>query len=104
MNTANSNIIAKHKQKIQLFISRFEQMMAENQKLKEEVLRQSEQLSNYKQNIKVKEDKIKELEQKIDELQIAGAFSASSADVKEARQNISRLVREIDKCIALLND
>ncbi len=104
MNTANSNIIARHKQRIELFISKFEQISAENKALKEEVLKQGEQLANYKQSIKNKEDKIKELEQKIDELQIAGAFSASSADVKEARQNISRLVREIDKCISLLND
>ena len=49
-------------------------------------------------------NKIKELEQKIDKLQLAGAFEASAADVKEARQNIGRLVREIDKCISLLND
>ncbi len=104
MNVTNKNIIVNHKQRIELFISKFEQVVAENKKLKEDVLKQNEQLGNYKQIIKTKEDKIKELEQKIDELQLAGAFSSSSADVKEARQNISRLVREIDKCIALLND
>ena len=57
-----------------------------------------------RQNLDNSNEKIKELEQKIDRLQVAGAFEASAADVKEARQNIARLVREIDKCITLLND
>ncbi len=104
MNIFNSSIIAKHKERIELFISKFEQVSAENRRLREQVEVQNEQLGRYKENIKIKEEKIKELEQKIDQLQVAGAFSSSSADVKEARQNISRLVREIDKCIALLND
>ncbi len=104
MNIFNSSVIAKHKERIELFISKFEQVSTENKKLREQVEMLDAQLGRYKETIKIKEEKIRELEQKIDQLQVAGAFSSSSADVKEARQNISRLVREIDKCIALLND
>ena len=49
-------------------------------------------------------DKEKELEKKVNNLQLVEAFKSSSADVKEAKQKIARLVKEIDKCIALLND
>jgi hypothetical protein len=32
------------------------------------------------------------------------AFKASSADVKDAKRKIGKIVKEIDKCISLLND
>ena len=41
---------------------------------------------------------------KEDQLQLTNAFEASSEDVKEAKQKIGRLGKEIDKCISMLND
>ena len=37
-------------------------------------------------------------------MQLGDAFKASSEDVKEAKKKIARIVREIDKCISMLND
>ena len=83
--------------KIELLISRYEQIRAERNDL-------SLKLAACKSELEISNNKIKELEQKIDNLQLIEAFKASAGDVKEAKHNISKLVREIDKCIALLND
>ena len=48
--------------------------------------------------------KIEELEKKVELMQLGDAFKASSEDVKEAKRKIGRIVREIDKCISMLND
>ena len=83
--------------KIELLISKYEQVRAERNDL-------SLRLTECKEQLETSNNKIKYLEQKIDNLQLIEAFKASAEDVKEAKQNIGKLVREIDKCIALLND
>lgn len=37
-------------------------------------------------------------------LKIARTISAKDSEVKETKQRLSKLVREVDKCIALLNE
>lgn len=85
------------KKNIQFVISKYESEHAQKVDL-------MTKLAIYKENLENSNNKIKELEQKIDNLQLIEAFKTSSADVKEAKHNIGKLVREIDKCIALLND
>lgn len=104
MDDSYKILIDGHKKKIELFISRYENLKAENRDLKEAVAQKESEVNACREQLTNSNNKIKELEQKIDKLQLAGAFEASAADVREARQNISRLVREIDKCISLLND
>lgn len=83
--------------KIELLISKYEQVRAEKTDL-------SLKLAQCKEELENSNNKIKELEQKIDNLQLIEAFKASKSDVREAKHNIGKLIREIDKCIALLND
>jgi hypothetical protein len=64
-------------------------LLAENQKNKDEIVRQY--------------DTIKGLEEKNKKLQLAEAFKGSSADTNDAKLKIGRIVKEIEKCIALLN-
>lgn len=85
------------KKKIEIIISKYESLLSDNLLL-------SERLEKCKQSLENSNNKIKELEQKIDNLQLIEAFKTSSGDVREAKQNIGKLVREIDKCISLLND
>ena len=54
--------------------------------------------------LEIKNERIKELEQKVEQMQLADAFTASTDDVKEAKKRIGKIVREIDKCISMLND
>ena len=53
--------------------------------------------------LKEKEAYILEIEEKNKKLQLAGAFKSSSDDAQDAKLKIGKIVREIEKCIALLN-
>lgn len=104
MDEAYKTILDEHKKKIEKFISMYEKLRVENEQLKSLLESRESEIEQYKQVIETKTINIKELEQKIDRLQMAEAFASSAKDVKEAKQNIARIVREIDKCIALLNN
>lgn len=48
--------------------------------------------------------KIEELNAKYDNMLTARVVSVNEGEMKSARMRLSRLVREVDKCIALLNE
>lgn len=104
MNESYKIALETHKRKLELLISRYENLKARNRDLEQALGKKDAEIEDCRAKLNNSNNKIKELEQKIDKLQLAGAFEASAADVKEAKQNIGRLVREIDKCISLLND
>ena len=47
---------------------------------------------------------IKEQEERINKLQLDSAFSNASPDRAEAKRKVSRMIRQIDRCIELLDD
>ncbi|HHV02922.1 MAG: hypothetical protein WCQ69_02080 [Bacteroidales bacterium] len=96
MKPQHAAIINPLKQKIEAFISLHERALTENSELNNKLQTLSEELNIYK---KEKE----ELEQKVEKLQMAGALQTSSEDAKEAKQRIGKLIREIDKCLTMLN-
>ena len=97
MGTESQIIVTNLKSRIEKIISKYELALSENISLKE-------QLQKALVEIEEKDDKIKSLEQKVEQMQLADAFSASTGDVKEARKRIRKIVKEIDKCISMLND
>jgi hypothetical protein len=50
-----------------------------------------------------RENKVKELEIKYERIKLSGALLGEGGNTDEARRKINELVREIDKCVALLN-
>lgn len=50
-----------------------------------------------------RETRIKELEIKYERVKLSGALLGESEHANEAKKKITELVREIDKCVALLN-
>lgn len=58
---------------------------------------------NLLQEIADKDQRLKDLEAKYNTLQMARAVSVDSEDNEVAKKKLNGLVREIDKCIALLN-
>lgn len=97
MSKDYQSVINNLKSKIELLISKYEQVVSENKKLIVD-------LNNCKDALYNNTNNVKELETRISNLQLAEAFKSSSADVKEAKQKIGKIVKEIDRCIALLND
>lgn len=50
-----------------------------------------------------REEKLKELETKYERVKLSGALLGEGENALEAKKKITELVREIDRCVALLN-
>jgi len=50
-----------------------------------------------------RDEKIQELEIKYERVKLSGALLGDGGNAPEAKKKITELVREIDKCVALLN-
>ena len=81
------------KQKITQLIAAYESEAAQCKRLRSELEKSESQNNAYRQQII-------ELERQIDNQKLAGAFL--NGDTSEAKKKIDRLIREIDKCIALM--
>ena len=55
------------------------------------------------EELKTRNSEIEILKDKIEKLKIAKTLTGEEGDSHEAKKQITKLVREIDKCIALLN-
>ena len=62
-----------------------------------------EQLKQVSQANDLLREENKLLRQDIDSIKSAKVISLSQENVKNARQEINQLIRQVDKCIALLN-
>ena len=82
-------------------VSKLIQLYQSVQKEKEDILTENNKL---KSDLSDKDESIKKIEEKIKLLRITKSVSAQDNERnKESRQKINEYVREIDKCIALLN-
>ena len=88
-------MIDKLRQRIQELISVYETEKQERKRLESELDKATIQNKAYK-------EQITELERTIDNLKLADAFKSGNADNTEARKKIDRLIKEIDKCITLM--
>jgi chromosome segregation ATPase len=88
-------MIEKLRQRIQQLISAYETERQERKRLEIELEK------SLTQNNACKEQ-ITELERTIDNLKLADAFKSGNTDNTEARKKIDRLIKEIDKCITLM--
>ena len=74
----------------------------------DELKRENAGLRKLLENEKLKNEKVQaqydELEVNYTNLKTATAISLNGSDVKETKLRLSKLVREVDKCIALLNE
>tara|TARA_B100001173_G_C15690661_1_gene421834 strand:+ start:23 stop:304 length:282 start_codon:yes stop_codon:yes gene_type:complete len=61
-------------------------------------------IENIKKELVNQREIINELEDKIKLVKLSKVFSSSGDDNKRNKQKINEYVREIDKCIALLNN
>lgn len=76
-------------------ILKFQQQKEENEQLLNDLVAKDDELRALKQ-------KFKELTADYNNLKMAKMLEVGDGDLALAKQRISRLVREVDKCIALL--
>ena len=80
-----------------------EALMAEHDKLVELAARLNNELSEAGRQLAAKEEEVKELKARYERAKFSGAILGGGEDAVTARRRVSELVREIDKCIALLD-
>ena len=91
------DLVVNIESKVKKIISLYNSLKKE----KEEILQENNTL---KSEVEDRKTDIKRLEEKIKLLRITKSVSAQDVEKnKESRQKINEYVREIDKCIALLN-
>lgn len=79
------------------------QLFKKYNELENEKLQLENKISSLKQQIEqLNQDKSK-LNQKIEQLNLTSSILSGFDENREAKQKINKLIREIDKCIALLN-
>ena len=84
-------------QKIDRLIAKHEALKEENQSLKQ-------QMNDASKAVKEKDQVIDKLNEQIKVLSMAKSLSGDSGANKDMKLKINELVREIDKCISLLNN
>ena len=96
MSSAQLHELELLRQRINKVLELFTSQKTENEQLKKQNVELEEK-------VQLDQNKIKTLENKYNKLKISKALIASSNDVHDAKLKVNRMVREIDKCIALLN-
>jgi hypothetical protein len=96
MNAGQVQIIEELKSRLARFIA-----ILEREKEEKETLKQNNQ--EFQKKIKMHQARISELELKYANLKIAKSLLSENEGSHDAKIRVNRIVREIDKCIALLN-
>ncbi|HWR99150.1 MAG TPA: hypothetical protein VN249_00970 [Prolixibacteraceae bacterium] len=96
MTERETLLLREFKEKLEQMIGLHQKMKAECQILKEEKKRLDEQI-----NLLTISNQ--DLSKKVEDLKFAKSLAGANEDSHEAKIKINRLVREIDKCISLLN-
>lgn len=94
----------EEKKLLSTFEARLRHLIYLHDELKRENAELKQQLEVKDQEFQKALDDYRELEQRYTDLKNATTISLNGSDVKETKLRLSKLVREVDKCIALLNE
>ncbi|NDP20622.1 MAG: hypothetical protein GZ091_06050 [Paludibacter sp.] len=97
MTNKYEELISAFELKLRKLFSEYKSLQIQNARLKEDLDRKHNDLMHAHQEVL-------ELRKNYDHLCIAKNLSGSEIERDESKQKISKMVREIDKCLALLND
>jgi len=85
------------REKIHQVFREFEELEKRNEELQQEII-------SLKNKVRLLEEEKCLLGNQYENLKLAKALEAGSGNIVEARNKMNKLMREIDKCVALLND
>ena len=83
--------------------NKLESLVANYNHLKEELNASNQKVDVLSKQLDEQNQTIKQLNEKNKVLKLSSSIQGEQGDDKAAKQKINELVREIDKCIALLN-
>ncbi len=96
MVNPNIDLIVKLEEKIDRLVEKYQAEKEENLMMQNRLSQLTDQLEEASQSYS-------SLEDRFDKLKISKTLEVSGEDVRDTKMRINQLVREIDKCIALLN-
>ena len=96
MTDLETNLLTEFKLKVKQMIAKHESLKLEKDQLLRKIGGLEETINHLRQENSL-------IEQKYENVKMAKMLVASDDDNKDAKNRIQKLVREIDKCIALLN-
>ena len=97
MTEEDKKLLNTFEGKLRHFMYLYEELKQENASLRQLLAEKEVEISEL-QNSR------KELEVRYTNLKMARTISIHDKDINDTKQRLSRLVREVDKCIALLNE
>lgn len=97
MSDDSQLLVKELRDRVQLLFSEINRVSHRNSQLTEEI-------AGLKQRVTVLEEELEVVTKKYENLKLAKAMQSGYGDNRAVRQKISRIVREIDKCVALLNE
>ncbi|MBP3356738.1 MAG: hypothetical protein J6K95_06240 [Rikenellaceae bacterium] len=78
-------------------------LIAENRKLNADYGKVCAQRDRLRAENRELQEQIAKLERRVSVLELSGGLAGGSMDRKRAKARVNRLMREIDRCIALIN-
>ncbi len=97
MTDAQKKTLTEFEARVRQLMFMYETLKQENVELKKQVNVKAGELEQASEEIAM-------LKSKYDNLKMARIIAVRQDDFKGAKQRLSRLVREVEKCIALLNN
>ena len=95
--TANEKTLATFETRIRQMILRFQELKKENQELYGMVEKQE-------QDIKQLQAKVEQQQNDYDSLKMAKMIEITDGDLEGAKDRLSKLIRDVNRCIAILSD
>lgn len=83
-------------------VAKVERLMDENRRLRTESGKLGAQRDKLRSDNRKLTERIAELEKRVNVLELREGLT-SGGNTKQARARVDRLIREVDKCIAMLN-
>lgn len=97
MTEGEKKLLNTFEARVRHFIYLHEELRRENHDLKQQLEAKEQQIAKITETCK-------SLQKDYTNLKIAKIISAEDSDMKKTKLRLSNIVREIDKCIALLNE
>ena len=97
MTEEDKKLIGSFEGKLRHFMFLYDELKQENADLKHLLIQKDKEIKSLEQSRK-------ELEAQYTDLKMARTISLYDKDIKDTKQRLSSLVREVDRCIALLNE
>lgn len=94
---SNENVLRDFETRVRQMLLRFQQLKKENDDLYAMVEQNERELNNLR-------DKLEQKSHDYDSLKMAKMIEISDGDLQGAKDRLSKLIREVNKCIAILSD